>query len=275
MDLHSRVAFNNGVTIPWVGLGMYQISSGRNTEQIVQAALDGGYRHFDTAKFYGNEASLGKAVRTSGLPRQEVFITTKLWNSDHGFDQTLRALDESLQRLGLDYVDLYLVHWPVEGARRETWRAMEALLDQGKTRAIGVSNYMVHHLQELFEYARVIPAANQIELSPYNFLNRQPVIDLCRSRGIVLQGYSPLTKGRRLSDPALVQIAHSYSKTTAQVLIRYLLQKAVVVLPKSSHPERIRQNIDVFDFEISAEDMARLDAFSRNLVTSWDPTHAP
>jgi diketogulonate reductase-like aldo/keto reductase len=275
MDLHSRAVTNNGVSIPWVGLGMYQVSPGSSAEKIIQAALACGYRHFDTAKLYGNEASLGKAVRSSAIPRAELFITTKLWNSDHGYDRTLRACDESLSKLGLEYVDLYLVHWPVEGTRRETWRAIEALLEQGKARAIGVSNYMPRHLQELFGYARVVPAANQIELSPYNFSNRREVIDLCRSHGILLQAYSPLTKGYRLKDQALVQIAHGYGKTTAQVLIRYMLQKEVVVLPKSSQPERIRQNIAVFDFEISAGDMARLDGFSQNLVTSWDPSSAP
>lgn len=275
MDLDSRAILNNGVAIPWVGLGMYQVALGDAAEKIVQVALTAGYRHFDTAKLYGNEASLGKALRASSLPRQDVFITTKLWNSDHGYDRTLLAIEESLRKLGLEYVDLYLVHWPVAGSRQDTWRAMETLLEQGKARAIGVSNFMVHHLQELFGYARVVPAVNQIELSPYNFNHRQEVIDLCHLHRIVLQAYSPLTKGQRLNDPALVQIAQGYQKTTAQILIRYMLQKSVVVLPKSSHPERVRQNINVFDFEISAGDMARLDSFSQNLITSWDPSKTP
>lgn len=211
---------NNGVTIPALGLGVFRSPAGEMTRNAVLHALEAGYRHIDTAKIYGNEESVGQAIRESGIPRSEIFLTTKLWNSDHGYDATLRACDESLTKLGFHAVDLYLVHWPVQGLRLETWRAMETLLAEGKARAIGVSNYMVHHLEELLEHANVVPAINQIELSPYNYLYRKEVVDLCRANDIQVEAYSPLTKAQKLHDPKLVELARKYSKTAAQILIR-------------------------------------------------------
>ena len=273
--IDSTFTLNNGVEIPIIGLGVFRNPAGEVTRNAVRYALEAGYRLIDTAKVYGNEASVGEAIRHSGIPRSEVFVTTKLWNADHGYEATRRACAESLRKMGLDTLDLYLVHWPVEGLRLETWRAMEALLADGKCRAIGVSNYMVQHLEELLNHCAVAPAVNQIELSPYNYLSRKDVVDLCRAQGIQTEAYSPLTKGLKLKDPKLVRIAQTYAKSTAQIHVRWAVQRGFVVLPKSSSRERIRQNADVFDFAISETDMATLDSFDENLVTGWDPTEAP
>ena len=281
LTLDSSITLNNGVTIPRLGLGVFKAAEGPDTEHAVREALAAGYRHFDTARIYGNEASVGTALRESmgrqGTPlrREELFVTTKLWNTDHGYDKTLRACDASLDALGLAAVDLYLVHWPVDGVRGETWRAMEALLASGKARAIGVSNYMPQHLQELEGYAKVLPAVNQIELSPYNFLFRKPVLDWCAARGIVVEAYSPLTKGMKLRERRLLDIAAGIGKTTAQVLIRWGLEKGFVVLPKSTSAERILANASVYDFELTIDDITKLDSMNENLVTGWDPTDAP
>ncbi|MHB9857550.1 aldo/keto reductase [Streptomyces sp. YIM S03343] len=241
-------------------------------QQAVTAALDAGYRHIDTAAVYGNEADVGRGLRESGLDRDEVFITTKLWNADHGYRSTLDAYERSRRLLGVDHIDLYLVHWPVPGVRLETWRAMEHLLETGKARAIGVSNYMTHHLTELLEHAEHLPSVNQFELSPYNYRSRADIIDLSRKNGIQVEAYSPLTKGRKLDDPPLVRIADAHRRSTAQVLIRWALQHELVVLPKSTHADRIAGNADVFDFALTDDEMETLDALDENLVTAWDPT---
>jgi diketogulonate reductase-like aldo/keto reductase len=264
-----------GVRIPQLGLGVFRAPAGGQTAAAVQAALRTGYRHIDTARIYGNEADVGAGLRASGLDREQVFITTKLWNDDHGYARTLDAFEASRRRLGLDYVDLYLVHWPVPRLRADTWRAMEHLLDIGKVRAIGVSNYMVRHLHELLAAAQHPPAVNQIELSPYNYRTRRGVLDLCQASGIAVEAYSPLTKGRKLTDPPLVAIAEAHGKSTAQVLIRWALQMGLIVLPKSTRPERIAANADVYGFALTADDMTRLDALDEGLVTGWDPTDAP
>ena len=273
LTLNSTIAMNNGVDIPTLGLGVFRAPEGDETYNAVRSTLDIGYRHIDTAKAYGNEQNVGQAIRDSGLPRQDIFITTKLWNDDQGFDSTLRANAESLRKLGLEYIDLYLVHWPVPGLRLETWRAMERLLAEGKCRAIGVSNYMVQHLEEILGKAHVIPAVNQIELTPYNYLYRKGVVDLCQVNNIVLEAYSPLTKGLRLGDPRLVQLAAKYNKTPAQILIRWVVQQGMVAIPKSTRPERIAENAQIFDFEISESDMGYLETFNENLVTGWGPTN--
>ncbi len=274
-SISSTTPLNNGVEIPWLRLGVYRSKPGEETQRAVRWALETGYRHVDTAAAYGNEADVGAAIRDSGIPREEVFVTTKLRNEDHGYERALRALDASLDRLGFDYVDLYLIHWPVEDLRLETWRAFERILTGGKARAIGVSNYMVHHLRELLPRCSVVPGVNQIELSPFNFRSREPVVDLCRDQNIVVEAYSPLTKARRLDDPVVVRVATRHGKTPAQVLLRYALDKGAVVLPKSANRERIRENTEVFEFRLTEEDMAELDALDEALATGWDPTHAP
>jgi diketogulonate reductase-like aldo/keto reductase len=263
------------VEMPALGLGVYRIAPGAATRRAVGAALAAGYRHIDTAAMYGNEAGVGEAVRRSGISRSDVFVTTKLWNTDHGFDAALRAFDASLSRLGLDYVDLYLVHWPVPGLRGETWRAMQRILSDGGARAIGVSNFMPHHLAELLADADIAPAVNQIELSPFNFGSRRALVDLCNEKAIVVEAYSPLTKGRRLRDPALRRIGDAHGKTPAQVLIRWALEHRFAAIPKSTHEARIVENADVFDFTLTPDERAELDAMDEGLATGWDPSSAP
>jgi len=272
ISIDTKIKLNNSVEMPIFGLGTYQTRSGKETQAAVLYALEAGYRLIDTAKIYGNEKDVGEVVRKSGIPREEVFITTKLWNSDHGYEAAIAACEKSLKSLGLSYIDLYLIHWPVEGLRNETWTAMETLQKEGKCRAIGVSNYMIWHLEELLRSSSTVPAVNQVEFSPY--LYQKDLLEFCRSHNIQLEAYSPLTKGQKLSDPKLVAIASRYSKSPAQMLIRWVLQHGVIVIPKSSKKERIFENADVFDFTISPEDKSVLDSFNENLRTSWDPSTA-
>lgn len=273
INIDTKVRLNNGVEMPIFGLGTYQSRRGKETKEAVLAALEAGYRLIDTAAMYENEEDVGEAVRKSGIPREEIFVTTKLWNSDHGYDRTLVAFEDSRRKLGLPYVDLYLIHWPVEGLRNESWKALEKLLKEGKCRAIGVSNYMTWHLKELFRNSSTVPAVNQVEFSPY--LYQKDLLKFCRKHDIQLEAYSPLTKGHKLNDPRLGDIGLKYSKSPAQILIRWALQKEVIVIPKSSRRERILENADVFDFAISAKDTKVLDSFNQDLRTSWDPSTAP
>jgi methylglyoxal/glyoxal reductase len=228
-----------------------------------------GYRHIDTASLYGNESDVGNALRQSGLHREEVFITTKVWNSEQGYDRTLQSCEISLRQLGLAYVDLYLIHWPVPGMSIETWKAMVELLQEGKTRAIGVSNYTIGDLQEIFQNSKddhvVVPAVNQVEFHP--FLYQNELLQFCKNNNIKLEAYSPLTRAKRLNHSTVVAIAKKYSKTPAQVLIRWSLQHDVVVIPKSIHQDRIRENSQVFDFHLEPEDMNLLDSLNENLQT--------
>jgi len=267
-----RLALNTGAEIPQVGLGVYQSPRGAGTRDAVLAALRAGYRHIDTARVYGNEPDVGAAVRASGIPRGQIFVTTKLWNDDHGHDAALRAFDASAMRLGLDYVDLYLIHWPVERLRLDSWRALETLFAEKRARAIGVSNYLVPHLEELLGAATVVPAVNQLELSP--FLQRRETTALCREHGIVLEAYSPLTRGERLDHPVVVAIAGELARSPAQVLLRWGIQHGFVVLPKSVHEARIIENGMVHDFVLDPAQMTRLDALEENLATGWDPANA-
>jgi diketogulonate reductase-like aldo/keto reductase len=267
----ARVTLRNGVEIPRIGLGVWQ--SGGATKSAVSAALAAGYRHVDTAAVYGNEALVGSAIAESGVPREQIFVTTKLWNADHGYDKALKAAETSLRRLKLEYVDLYLIHWPVAELRRESWRALEQLLADGRARAIGVSNYLSPHLKELADTAKVLPAVNQIELTP--FLQRRETVALCRELGIVLEAYSPLTHGQRLDHAVLTEVAASVGKSAAQTLLRWGLQHDFVILPKSVKPARIVENADVFGFSLDAQAMARLDALEEGLVTGWDPATQP
>jgi diketogulonate reductase-like aldo/keto reductase len=215
----TTLELNSGAHIPQVGLGVWQTPSGATTRQAVTAALELGYRHVDTARIYGNETDVGVAVRASGVARDAVFVTTKLWNADHGYDSALRAFDASLKRLGLDHVDLYLIHWPVAGKRLESWRALERIHEEGRARSIGVSNFLVGHLEELLGKAKQIPAVNQIELTP--FLQRRDTRALCARHGIVVEAYSPLTHGRRLDHPVVKDVARRVGRSVAQVLLRW------------------------------------------------------
>lgn len=258
-------------SIPSIGLGVFQATPGVTTQRAVLDALEAGYRHIDTAAIYGNEADVGDAIAESRLDRSEIFVTTKLWNDDHGYDKTMRAFDRSLDLLGLDYVDLYLIHWPVPVLRLDTWRALERLTLDGRVRDIGVSNYLARHIDEILESAPVVPAVNQIELSPYNFGTRLETVEKCRENGILLEAYSPLTKGRKLDDPTLIEIGTGYNKSPAQILIRWGLEHGFVVLPKSVNTQRIAENFDVFDFALTEGEMERLNALDEGLVTGWDP----
>lgn len=270
LTLSTQVTLNNGIPMPIFGLGTYRARACKKTREAVLHALHTGYRLIDTARIYGNEKYVGEGLRRSDIPREDVFVTTKLWNSDHGYDATLKACSRSLKKLGLPHVDLYLIHWPVEDLRRESWKAMETLQREGKCRAIGVSNYTIGHLEELLGYSSTVPAVNQVEFHPY--LYQKELLEFCRSHNIQLEAYSPLTKGQKLNDPRLVKMAEEYSKTPAQVLIRWGLQKGAVVIPKSSRKDRIRENANVFNFTISPEEMDLLDSFDRGFRTSWDPT---
>ena len=270
LTLDSRARLNNGVEIPYLGLGVYQSPPGRITQRIVSYALKIGYRHIDTAMVYGNEADVGSALRESGVRREEVFITTKLWNSNKvGYDSTLQECERSLRRLGLTYVDLYLIHWPVQGNSSnsiEIWRAMVWLLREGKARAIGVSNYTVDDLKEILKDSDIVPAVDQVEFHP--FLYQKHLLSFCGKNSIQLEAYSPLTRGYRLNHPTILAIAKKYrNKTPAQVLIRWSLQHGLVVIPKSVHENRIGENSQVFDFQIRPEDMKLLDSLNENLQT--------
>ncbi|MET0287022.1 MAG: aldo/keto reductase [Polyangiales bacterium] len=265
----ATVRLTGGVYIPQLGLGVWQTPRGEVTREAVRTALRVGYRHIDTASAYGNEADVGAAVRESGLTRSQVFVTSKLWNDDQGYDATLRAFDASLKRTGLEYLDLYLLHWPVAGKRRESWRALEKLHAEGRVHAIGVSNFLLPHLRELLEHAKVAPTINQLELTP--FLQRRDTVEFCRAHQILLEAYSPLTRGERLSDARLVAIAERVERSPAQVLLRWGLQHGFVVLPKSTRAERIEENARIFDFTLDEAAMTLLDGMEENLVTGWDP----
>jgi methylglyoxal/glyoxal reductase len=270
----STVRLANGVELPVLGLGVFRAGAGRATENAVTWALEAGYRHVDTARIYGNEAEVGAAVRgwceRHGTDRRDVFVTTKLWNDDHGYDRAIEAFEASVERLGLGHVDLYLLHWPVPKLRAESWRALETLLEEGRCRAIGVSNFTVRHLDELLQSARIAPAVNQVELHP--FLQQRALVRYCREHGIAVEAYSPLTKGRRLGDPRLGAVAAELGRSPAQVLIRWSIEKGFVVIPKSTDRARIEANADVFDFEIGAERMGWLDGLDEHLRTAWDPS---
>lgn len=275
LTLSSTLTLNNGHSIPMLGFGVYRVSGGRDGVEIIRHAIQTGYRHIDTAKMYENEKAVGQAVKESGVPREELFITTKLWLDDHGYEETLRAFEKSRKLLDLDYIDLYLSHWPVEGKRVSTWKAMETLLVDGRLRSAGVSNYMVRHLQEILDSCTVMPAVNQIELHPFNYRYRSEVVTFCRDHNILVEAYSPLTKGQRLDDPVLNRVAKKCGKSPAQILIRWALQHGLVVLPKSARPRRVTENAAVCDFSLTTEQMNTLDDLNEDVSVTWDPTHAP
>ena len=263
------IQMRNGISMPRLGLGVWKAAKGKETRSAVTRAIEVGYRHIDTAAMYGNEEDVGLAVRESGLPRAEVFVTTKLWNSDQGYEQALRAFELSMSKLKLGYIDLYLIHWPVTGLRLDSWRALEKLYREGLVKSIGVSNYMVNHLNELKAFAEILPAVNQIELHPFNQQNA--VVDWCSKNEIVVQAYSPLTRGDRLNHPVIVDVANKSGRTPAQVLLRWLIQKNLVVLPKSTNPGRIIENSRIFDFDLDEDAVMKLNSLDENQPIGWDP----
>ncbi|WP_304618632.1 aldo/keto reductase [Salipaludibacillus sp. CUR1] len=262
-NLQSTITLNNGIRMPLVGLGVYKAEDGEEVVNAVKTALESGYRSIDTAAFYFNEEGVGRAIAESGISRDEIFITTKVWNDDHGYDETLAAFEESRRKLGVEIIDLYLIHWPVTGKFKETWRALEKLYHEGKVRAIGVSNFLIHHLEDLLEEAEVVPAVNQIEYHPW--LTQSELHEYCKDKGIQLEAWSPLTRGRKFDDPRLMKLAEKYGKTPAQILLRWDLQNGVVTIPKSVTPSRIKQNTELFDFELTGEEMAVLNNCNEGL----------
>ena len=269
----SNAKLANGVAMPRVGLGVYLVPSGRATREAVLSALRVGYRHVDTAQLYGNEADVGQALAESKLARGEVFVTTKLWNADHGFDRALAAFDASRRALGVESVDLFLLHWPVPRLRLESWRALEQLYDEGRVRAIGVSNFMIRHLEELLERARIVPMVNQIEVHP--FFQQREVRAWCLANNIAVAAYSPLAKGAVLADPVVKAVAAEAGATPAQTVLAWGLRHDLIVLPKSVRPARQTENLAAAKVRLTARQVARLDQLERGLATDWDPRRAP
>jgi diketogulonate reductase-like aldo/keto reductase len=262
---------NDGRRLPMVGFGVYQLRPGRTTREAVLTALEAGYRHIDTATIYRNEADVGAAIREFGIPRSDVWVTTKLSNADHG--APLDALRTSLDRLGMDYVDLWLMHWPAP-PRLRSWQFMTRARADGLAKSIGVSNFLTRHLAELHQASDITPAVNQIELSPFLLGTRADTVRQCADHGITIEAYSPLTKGARLNHPSLRAIAATHHVTPAQVLLRWCLQHNFVTLPRSSNPDRIRANLDLDGFQLSTSDISTLDALDEGLTTGWDPATA-
>lgn len=267
-----RVKLNTGASIPAIGFGTWRLEEGNETEKATLEALKIGYRLIDTAKLYGNEKSVGEAVRKSGISREEIFVTTKLWTSANGYKNSMDEFNESLKRLALDYVDLYLIHSPRVTSREESWRALEDIYKTGKARAVGVSNYAVKHLEELLSNSELIPAVNQIEFHPFIYKNMKPILDFCKAHGIVVEAYSPLARGRFESELIVNEIAASHGKTGGQVMLRWALQHGTIPIPKSTHPSRIKENFEVFDFELSGEEMQALDNLSSGGFIVTDPS---
>ena len=255
-DITGTTALSNGVKMPYLGLGVYNMNN-KEVKTAIHHALETGYRLIDTAAVYGNEKGVGEAVRENSLPREEIFITSKVWNSDQGYESTLKAFDQTMNRLGLDYLDLYLIHWPVSGRYKDTWKAFEKLYNEGRIRAIGVSNFLIHHLKDLMKDAEVIPMVDQVEFHPH--LVQQDFQDFCKENDIQSEAWAPLMRGKINDIPLLKGLAEKYEKTPAQIVLRWDLQKGVVTIPKSSNPERIHSNAHLFDFEISEGDMKRID----------------
>ncbi len=268
--MDKNVQLNNGTYIPRVGLGVYLSPKGEDTKNSVKWALEAGYRHIDTAMIYNNEESVAEGIKESGIPRKDIFLTTKLWNEDIRQDKVFEAFEKSLKRLGTDYIDLYLIHWPAVGYEK-AWIGMEKIYQSGKAKAIGVSNFNKHHLEKIAKVGSIVPAMNQIEAHPY--FNNQKLIDYCVSKNIMVTGWSPLggTGGNILGDNLLQSLAVKYDKTVAQVVLRWHIQRGTIIIPKSLHKERIIQNRDIFDFEINNEDMLKINQLERGIRVGADP----
>lgn len=267
--LADTTTLHNGVKMPWFGLGVWLVPNDEEVVTAVKSALDAGYRSIDTAATYQNEEGVGKAIAESEVAREDIFLTSKVWNDDQGYESTLQAFEDSLRKLRTDYLDLYLIHWPVKGKYKDTWRAFEKLYADGKIRAIGVCNFHPHHLENLLADAKVKPMVNQVELHP--LLNQQELREFSKAQNIQLEAYSPLAHGKLLDDPTLTEIGEKYEKSSAQVMLRWGLQHQVIIIPKSANPKRIKQNTNVFDFELSSEDMDQIDGLNRNERTNQDP----
>ncbi|TQS76129.1 aldo/keto reductase [Ornithinibacillus gellani] len=258
--LQDTILLNNGVRMPGLGLGVYKVDDGQNVYDIVKAAIEHGYRSIDTASFYGNEAGVGRAIKDSGIPRNELFITSKVWNDQQGYESTKQAFQSSLNQLELEYLDLYLIHWPIRDQFQETWRAMESIYRTGKIRAIGVSNFHIHHLKKLKETAKYVPAINQVEFHPH--LTQRALRDYCKKEGIQLEAWSPLKRGQLLDEPLINELAKKHGKSAAQIILRWDIQHGVITIPKTTHIGRMKEIADIFHFQLSTEEMAQLDALN-------------
>jgi len=273
LTIESRIKLNDGMTMPLFGLGVWRLESGKETRDAVSYALELGYIHIDTASMYNNEEDVGVAIQESSLPREKLFITTKVNSSELGYDSTLEACERSLKKLKLTYLDLFLIHKPVEGYRQNTWKALEKLKHESICRSIGVSNFSPKHLNEIFKICEFIPAVNQIEMNP--FLAQKNISEFCRSKNIHITGYCPLARTEKSNDPTLVNIANECGKTWAQVMVRWGLQKQLTTIPKSANPKRIRENSDVFNFELNEKQMQRLDDHDEGFRLRPDPNQLP
>ncbi|MDW0118881.1 aldo/keto reductase [Sporosarcina thermotolerans] len=268
-NFDDKITLVNGVEMPQLGLGVYKMTNPEETFEAITYALQNGYRAIDTAAIYNNERETGEAVRQSGIPREELFITSKVWNDDQGYDETLRAFEASLERLGMDYLDLYLTHWPVANKYVDTYRAIERLYDEKLIRSTGVSNHHIHHLEKIFNVANVKPMVNQIELHPN--LSQETLRNFCREHEIAVTSWSPLARGALLDSPLLTEIGLKYGKSPAQVIIKWHLQHGLIVIPKSVTPERIKSNIEVKDFELAPEDMMKIDSLNKDERRGTNP----
>jgi diketogulonate reductase-like aldo/keto reductase len=270
-DIKGSVELSNAVLMPYLGLGTWQSQEGEEVIQSVKWAIEAGYRHIDTAAVYGNETGVGMGIEQSGINREDIFVTSKVWNGDQGYESTLAACQKSLQKLGMDRLDLYLVHWPVRGKYKETWKAMEKIYKDGLARAIGVSNFMQPHLEDLLKDAEINPMVNQMECHPR--LVQQSLIDFCQAKDIRYEAWSPIMKGKVNDIPLLHEIGKKYGKSPVQVTLRWNLQKGIVTIPKSTNKDRILHNADLFDFELSKEDIAQIDGLDKQQRIGPDPNN--
>lgn len=268
-NVSGTVKLSNNYEMPYLGLGVFQAENGNEVEESVKYALNYGYRHIDTAAVYGNEEGVGNAVKNHSITREKVFITSKLWNSDQGYDSTFKAFQNSLNKLQTDYLDLYLIHWPVKGKFIESWKAMEEIYHSGKAKAIGVSNFHIHHLENLFSSSEIKPMVNQVEFHPN--LIQKDLLEFCHNNEIQYEAWSPLMKGQVLDVPELIEIAEKYNKNPVQVVLRWNLQKGVVTIPKSVNKNRIESNADIFDFELDGSDVEVIDSLDKNKRIGPDP----
>jgi diketogulonate reductase-like aldo/keto reductase len=268
IQLIDKTTLHNGVSMPWLGLGVWKAKDGAEVVQAVKTAVQAGYRSIDTAAAYGNEAGVGQAIEECGVPRDELFITTKVWNADQGYDRTLDAFNTSMEKLKLEVLDLYLIHWPVIKKYKDTWRALEKLYHDGRVRAIGVCNFQVHHLEDLINNSEVTPMVNQVEFHP--LLTQNPLLEYCKEHNIQLEAWSPLMQGD-VNKPKIVELGRKYGKSPAQIILRWDLQRGVVTIPKSTNARRIEENATIFDFELSEEDMKTINALNENRRYGPDP----
>ncbi|GAE33093.1 aldo/keto reductase [Alkalihalobacillus akibai] len=270
-SLQSTTTLHNGVKMPWLGLGVFLVEEGQEVVSSVKAAIEAGYRSIDTAELYANEEGVGQAIAESNVPREELFLTSKVWNNHQGYESTIEAFEESLRKLGTDYLDLYLIHWPCPGIGKyvETWKALEQLYKDGRVRAIGVSNFNVSHLEDIINQCEIVPMVNQVEYHPR--LTQTELHEFCKKHQIQLEAWSPLMRGGLLEDPTINEIANKYGKSTAQVILRWDLQNEVVTIPKSIKAHRIQENADVFDFELTEEEMGKISALNQDERIGPDP----